>query len=239
MGAASGLLATLLFLIAAVIFLGTDPSGTPSLPNVAGAQFFPDYLQANLSQIRVIVLLQTLGIALFLWFLASFWRTLHDAEGSSSRGATAALVGGVASSVLTLAGLALLATAGLSTSPVQADVVPVLFVASAVLIALGMGVSSVFLFAVAKVIHETGAFPRWLAWLAFTAGLLAVCGFMTPFFGANVLNAATGLLGRWAGETAFVIWLGAASTLMILAQRRATGPGEQPATDPAAGGGVA
>ena len=43
---------------------------------------------------------------------------------------------------------------------------------------------------------------------------------MTPFFEANVLNAATGALGRWAGSVAFVIWLGLASAAMTLAQRR-------------------
>ncbi len=220
MGAASGLLATLLFVIAFVVFLSTDPGGSPALPNVAKAEFAPSYLEANLSEVRVIILLQALGLALFLWFLAALWRTLREAEGSASRGATAALAGGIAGSGLTLTGLALLATAGLSTSSLQAEVVPALYVASSILAALGMGVSSVFFFAVSKVILQTGALGRWLGILAFIAGLLAVCGFMTPFFGANLLNAATGALGHWAGTAAFVIWLGLASGSMTLAQRR-------------------
>lgn len=237
MGAAAGLLATLLLLIAFVISLAIGPGGDPSLPNVNDAQFYPAFLQANLSTIRAVMLLQSLGLALFLWFLAALWRNLREAEGPDSRGATAALAGGVGGSVLMLSGIALLATAGLSTSPAQADVVPALYVASALLTALGMGVFSVFFFAVAKVIHETGALNRWLGRLAFLAGLISVCGFMTPFFGANLLNAATGLFGHWLGVGVLVVWLGIASLALTLAQRR--GGNEQlsgPASTMAGGG---
>lgn len=219
MGAAAGLLATLLFVIAFVVFLGTDPGGDPSLPNVAKAELAPAYLAQNLTEVRVVVLLSVLGVALFLWFLASLWTVLRDAEDGASRGATAALAGGVAGSGLVLAGLAMVAATGLSTSPAQADAVPALYTAAALLNSLGIGVLSIFFFAVAKVILHTGALGRWLGMLAFVAGLLAVCGFMTPFFGANVLNAATGALGRWAGTVAFVVWLGLASGAMTLAQR--------------------
>jgi len=52
MGAAAGLLATLLLLIALIISLAIGPGGDPSLPNVNDAQFFPAFLQANLSTIR-------------------------------------------------------------------------------------------------------------------------------------------------------------------------------------------
>ncbi len=234
MGAASGLLATLLFVAALIVFLSTSPGGSPSMPNINQAQFSPDYLQANLSQIRVVVLLGTLGIALFLWFLASLWRSLREAEGESSRGATAALAGGVAGSGLNLVGFALLATAGLSTSPAQADVVPALYVASSLMMALGMGISSIFFFAVSKVIFQTGALGKWLGVLAFIAGLLAVCGFMTPFFGANLLNAATGALGHWAGTAAFVIWLGLASATMVRTQRHGDHAGAAVKSAPAA-----
>jgi hypothetical protein len=61
---------------------------------------------------------------------------------------------------------------------------------------------------------------KWLGVLAIIAGLLSVCGFMTPFFEVNVLNAATGALGRWAWSVAFVVWLLLASGTMTLAQHR-------------------
>lgn len=222
MGAASGLLATLLFVIALIVLLGTGPGGDPALPNVKHAEFAPTFLAANLSEIRVVILLTILGLALFLWFLASLWTTLTDVEDGASRGATAALVGGVASAGLEIGGMALLATAGLSTSAAQASVVPALYTASSLLVAFGIGVSSIFFFAVSKVILGSGVLGRWLGVLGFIAGLLAVCGFMTPFFEANVLNAATGALGRWTGTIAFVVWLGLASGAMTVAQRRRT-----------------
>jgi hypothetical protein len=220
MGAASGLLATLLLVIAFIVFLGTSPGGDPSLPNIAQADTAPAFLAAHLTAIRVVVLLNGLGIVVFLWFLASLWTTLSEAEGDGGRGSTAAVIGGVAGSVLVLAGLALIATAGLSTSPDQADNVGTLYTASALVIALGGGVFSIFFFGVAKVILQTGALGRWLGVLAIIAALFSVCGFMTPFFQANVLNAATGALGHWAWTVAFVVWLLLASGAMTLAQRR-------------------
>jgi hypothetical protein len=222
LGAASGLLATVLFVAAAIVFLaGADPTGDPALPNIKHAELSPAYLASYLSQIRAVVLLESLGLALFLWFLGSLWTTLRDAEGDNGRGSTLVLVGGVAGAVLVLAGLALTATAGLSTSSAQADSVATLYTASSLLIALGGGVLSIFFFGASKVILQTGALGRWLGILAFVAGLLSVCGFMTPFFAANVLNAATGALGRWGWTVAFVVWLGSASLSMTLAQRRA------------------
>ncbi len=222
LGAASGLLATLLFLVAFVIFLGTSPGGDPALPNISHADTASSYLAANLSAIRVVVLLDDLGIALFLWFLASLWRTLRQAEGEPGRGSMVAVIGAAAGSVLVLAGLALIAAAGLSTSPAQAESVGTLYTASSLLITLGGGLSSLFFFGAGKVILQTGVLGRWLGVLAVVAALLSVCGFMTPFFAANVLNAGTGALGRWAPSVAFVVWLGLASATMTLAQRRAS-----------------
>ena len=243
LGAASGLLATLLFVIAFIVFLGTSPGGDPSLPNIAQADTAPGFLAAHLTAIRVVVLLNGLGIALFLWFLGSLWTTLSEAEGEVGRGSTVAVIGGVAGSVLVLAGLALIATAGLSTSSDQADNVGTLYTASALLVALGGGVLSVFFFGVAKVILQTDALGRWLGILAFIAGLVSVFGFMTPFFQANILNAATGALGHWAWSLAFVVWLFLASAAMTLEQRRLTRDdkptsGAVRAAEPPAGGGV-
>ncbi len=230
LGAASGLLATLLFAIAFVVFLGTSPGGDPALPNISHADAAPSYLAAHLSAIRVVVLLNDLGIALFLWFLVSLWTTLRQAEGDPGRGSTAAVIGGASGSVLVLAGLALIAAAGLSTSPAQAESVGTLYTASSLLIALGGALFSLFFFGAAKVILHTGVLGRWLGVLAVIAALLSVCGFMTPFFAANVLNAGTGALGRWAPSVAFVVWLGLASAAMTLAQRRTSA--DRPASTP-------
>ncbi len=78
LGAASGLLATLLFVVAFVVFIGTSPGGDPVLPNIRDAEAAPAFLAAHLSAIRVVVLLNGLGIALFLWFLGSLWTVLRE-----------------------------------------------------------------------------------------------------------------------------------------------------------------
>jgi len=63
MGAASELLATLLFVVAFVV-IATSPGSDPEFPNVNTAQFTPAYLTEHLNQIRAVTLLTVLGIAL-------------------------------------------------------------------------------------------------------------------------------------------------------------------------------
>jgi hypothetical protein len=60
-------LATLLFVVALIVFLGTSPGGDPAL-----------------SEIRVVILLSVLGTALFLWFLATLWMALRDVAPAAS-----------------------------------------------------------------------------------------------------------------------------------------------------------
>jgi hypothetical protein len=81
MGAASGLLAALLFVGAFIVFLTTTPTGTPSLPAVQNAQLAPEYIAANLNPYRIQLLLMCLGIVMFLWFVGSLWVTLLAAVG--------------------------------------------------------------------------------------------------------------------------------------------------------------
>ncbi len=97
---------------------------------------------------------------------------------------------------------------------------PTLYTAASLLIALSGGLLSIFFFGVAKVVFATRVLPKSLGVLAVVAALLSVCGFMTPFFEANVLNAANGALGRIAWDVAFVVWLGVASAVMTMRQRR-------------------
>ncbi|MFF9407971.1 hypothetical protein ACF1B0_20955 [Streptomyces anandii] len=219
-GAGIGLLAALLFLVAFLFFLTTSPTGSPGLPDVGDARFAPAYFAENLDAVRISTLLTAVGVTLFLWFLAHLWARLRPAEPAPGQDSMVVLIGGVAGSVLVLAGLALTATSGLSTTTDQAVNVSTLYVASALLTALGGAVFSIFFFGVAKVILRTGAMARWLGWLAVLAALLCACAVMTPFFTANILNAATGALGRWCWTAALFVWLLLASGAMALGERR-------------------
>ena len=86
-GAGSGLLATLAFIVSLIITLTTDPTGTPPLPALDNAEAAPAYIAANLNAFRLELLLLTLGTLLFLWFLASLSVSLRQAEGEPARGA--------------------------------------------------------------------------------------------------------------------------------------------------------
>ena len=219
-GAASGVLMTVMFLVALAVFLTTSPAGSPALPSVGDAQLAPAFLAAHLTSVRLVLLFMTLGIALFLWFLGSLWAILREAEGVPGRGSAVAMAGAIAGAALMVVGLGLGFVAGLSTSPAQAQSVPTLFVGSAVLFALGGGVLSLFFFGVARVILLTGVLGRWLGVLAFVAGLLAVLAFLSPFFTTGALNAATGAIGVWTWLSGFVLWVFLTSLAMMLRQRR-------------------
>ncbi|MFJ8207713.1 hypothetical protein [Streptomyces sp. NPDC096033] len=208
--------------MAFLVFLTTSPTGSPGLPDVADARFAPAYFAENLDAIRISTLLTAVGTTVFLWFLAHLWAVLRAAEPAPAQGSVTVLVGGVAGSVLVLAGLALAATSGLSTTTDQALNVSTLYVAAALLTAFGGGVYAVFFLGVAKVIFRTGVMAKWLGWLAVVAALLCACAFMTPFFTANVLNAATGVLGRWCWTAAVVVWLFLAGGAMAFGERRQT-----------------
>lgn len=219
-GGASGLLAAVMFVLAFVMFLKADPGGVTPYPSIENAQTVNDFFSQHVNAVRFQVLFNTLGIALFLWFLGPLWEVLREAEGETARGATAALVAAGAGSALMLVGLALTYSVLLTTSPVQAGAVPALFTGSAVLFALGGGVLSLFFFAVAKVILHTGVMGRWLGWLALIAAVLSVLAFISPFWVSGVLNPATGALGLWAWWAAFVVWVLLASLVLIFKQRR-------------------
>ncbi|MCZ7456278.1 hypothetical protein [Streptomyces sp. WMMC940] len=220
LGAAIGLLAVVMFVLAFIMFMQTDPSGGTPYPSIENAQTVNDFYSQNVNAVRLQMLFTTLGIALFLWFLGPLWRVLREAEDGSARGTTVALVGAGVGSALMLVGLALTYAVLLTTSPAQAAAVPAFFTVSAVLFALGGGVLSLFFFAVGKVILHTGVMGRWLGWLALLAAVLSVLAFISPFWVSGILNPATGALGLWAWWTAFVVWLLLASSILALQEYR-------------------
>lgn len=173
MGAGSGLLAAALFVAAFIVFTSTSPTGSPPLPSIQNAEQAPAFLAAHLSTVRIELLLLTLGIVLFLWFVGSLWSSLREAEGDPALGAMLAVVGASVGAALMLVGVVLSFASGLSTSPAQAQGVPTLYTASALLFAFGGGALSIFFFAVGKVIVGTAVMGRWLGWLALLGGVLA------------------------------------------------------------------
>ena len=220
MGAASGLLATVMFVLAFVVFMATDPTGATPYPSINNAQQAPAYLALYLTRYRLELLFISLGVVLFLWFVGSLHVALKKAEGDPARGSTLAVTAAGVGAGLMLVSLVLGFTSGLSTSASQASAVPTLYTAAALLFAFGGGVLALFFFAVAKVVLQAHAMARWLGVLAFIAAFLCLLAFLTPFFDTGVFNAATGALGLWTWYTAFVVWVFLASVMLTVTERR-------------------
>ncbi len=228
MGAASGLLAALSFVLAFAALMSTDPTGSPPLPAVQNAEQAPAYIAANLNVYRLELLFISLGVVFFLWFMGSLWVRFKSAEGDPGRASMLVVIGASVGAAMMLVGLVLGFTSGLSTSSLQADTVPSLYTAGALLFAFGGGALALFFFGVAKVILGTEAMARWLGVFAFIAALLCVFAFVTPFFDSGVMNAATGALGRWAWYAAFVVWVFLASLMLTIDERRLSKAAESP-----------
>ena len=240
MGAASGLFAVLLFVAAFIIFLNTDPSGgnTPRLPNIANAQAAPAFFADHLNGIRAQVMLNSIGIVFFLWFLGTLWGVLRSAEGGPARGSAIASAGALVGVALTLVGLMLTGTSTLTTSLAQAQTVPTLYVAGALSFAFGGAAFTIFFLGVAEVSLRAGGLPKWLGILALLAAVASVFGFVTPYARTGIFNPATGGLGFYAHYLAFVVWVFLASVVLALAQRRrkrAAGTPPPPTPDAQAG----
>src|SRR5215831_15856118 len=144
MGAASGLLATVMFVLAFVVFMATDPTGATPYPSVNNAQQAPAYLALYLTRYRLELLFISLGVVLFLWFVGSLHVALKKAEGDPARGSTLAVTAAGVGAGLMLVSLVLGFASGLSTSASQASAVPTLYTAAALLFAFGGGVLALF-----------------------------------------------------------------------------------------------
>lgn len=222
MGAASGLFASLLFLAALVIFLKTDPSGgnTPRLPNVGNAEAASAFVASHLNGIKAQVMLNGLGLTVFIWFLGTIWSALRAAESGSARGSAVASAGAITGVGLTLVGLVLTGTSTLATTVTQAENVATLYTSAALALAFGGGAFAVFFLGVAEVSLRAGGLPRWLGWLALPAAAVSIFGFVTPYAQTGIFNPATGALGFYGHYVAFVVWVFLAGLSLTLKQHR-------------------
>lgn len=224
MGAASALFAVLLFAAAGLIFLNTDPSGgnTPRLPNIGNAEAMPAFVADHLNGIRAQVMLNGIGLVVFLGFLGTLFSVLRGAEGERgpARGAAMASAGAIVGVALTLVGLVLTGTATMATTLEQGQTVPILYMAASLTYAFGGGAFAVFYLGVAEVTLRAGGLPKWLGWVSLLAAAISIFGFVTPYAQSGVFNAATGALGFYGHYVTFVVWLLLAGVSLTLAQHR-------------------
>lgn len=211
-GAASGLAAVALFLAGFVVFLSQDPTGAPAIPDIKDADRYGLYLQEHKDSIKVELLLNSIGVVLFLWFIGNLWAHLRAAEGGPARVSAIASAGGIAGAIALLMGTVFGASAVVSPSVVEANE---LYVLAAMSIGLGGAAFTVFFAAVARVILETGALPRLVGVLAAVAAVTSAIGFVAIFADEGIFNAATGAFGFWVRFGAFGVWLAVASAALV------------------------
>jgi hypothetical protein len=209
-GAASGLLAAALFAVSFIIFLGNDPGDVPDLKHAAAATgFVTDHKEA----IRAELLLNSIAIIAFLWFLGSLWSTYRAAEGGPARVSAIASAGGIVGAAMVLLGFVFQAAAALRPAAVD---IPEMYILSSLAIGLGGAAFTVFFLASAKVILRAGAMASVLGLLAVVAGVASALGFVTIFADDGLFNAATGAFGFWIRYASFVVWVFLASIALTV-----------------------
>jgi hypothetical protein len=211
MGAATGLVAALLFGISFVIGLSPEP---PAMDDSAVA--VATYVAQNQDAIQVEVLLNTLAMLAFLWFLGSVRAGLRGAEGGAGRVSGIASGGGLVGASFIILAQVFAATAALRPDETDPVITRTLVDLQALSIGLGAAAFAVFFFAVAAAALLDGGLAKVLGWLAVLAGAAAAVGVATIFSTEGVF-AADGAFGFWVRYAAFVAWVAVASVLLVLA----------------------
>jgi hypothetical protein len=213
LGAASGLIAAVLFGISFIIGI------SPSPPDMdAPAQEVADFVNTNHEALRVGYLLNTLAMLFFLWFLGSVRAGLRTSEGGAGRVSAIASGGGLVGAGFVILAQVFGATATLraqeATQVVDPEITRTLIDLQLLSIGLGAAAFAVFFGAVAVAVLYEGGLPDWLGWLAGVAYVAALIGVVTIFTDSGVF-AADGAFGFWARYAVFVVWIALASIALV------------------------
>ena len=215
-GAASGLVTAILFGVSFVIGLSPEP---PDMSDSAVG--VATYVSQNQDALRVEVLLNTLAMFAFLWFLGSVRAGLRGAEGGAGRVSGIASGGGIVGATFVILANVFTAVAALRPGETDPGITRALIDLQAISIGLGAAAFAVFFFAVAAAALYDGGLARVTGLLAAVAGLAALVGVVTIFTTDGVF-AADGAFGLWVRYAAFVAWVAVASVLLLLDPPRAT-----------------
>jgi len=210
LGAASGLVVAVLFGISFVIGLSPEP------PNMSdSAVSVATYVSQNQDALRVEILLNTLAMFAFLWFLGSVRAGLRGAERGAGRVSGIASGGGIVGATFVIAANVFAAVAALRPGETDPGITRALVDLQAISIGLGAAAFAVFFFAVAAASLYDGGLPRVAGLLAAVAGVAALVGVVTIFTTDSVF-AADGAFGFWVRYAAFVAWVAVASVLLLM-----------------------
>jgi hypothetical protein len=209
LGAAAGLLTAVLFGVSFVIGLKPNP------PNLdAGAAPIAAFVSNNQDALRVQVLLNTVAMLSFLWFLGSVRAGLRTAEGGAGRVSAIASGGGLVGAAFVLLAQVFAAAAALNPLDIGPRITLALIDLEALSVGIGASAFAVFFLAVAGATLLDGGLPKWLGWLSIIAALSAALGVVTGFSNHGIF-AADGAFGFWVRYAVFVVWVAITSVVLI------------------------
>ncbi len=208
-GAATGLIAVILLLIGFAVV-------TPSPPDVsAPAAEYTKYFTDHQDGVRAGVLIVSVGLFFFVWFLGSLSDTLRVSAGGP-RLPTVAFAGGVVATVALALTLALVAAAAFRPAETSPELTRALNDAALMIAAPAAGGAVALFAATGLVILRSNALPEWLGWLcAVTAVGQALA--LGVIFTQDGAFAADGVLGLIVPVVTFAVTIAALSiTIMRL-----------------------
>ena len=209
LAASSGLIAALLFGIAFVIGISPEP---PDFDASAGE--VASFVSANQDALRVEILLNTLAVFAFLWFLGTVRAGLRGSESGAGRVTGIASAGGIVGSTFLIAAGVFAAVATLRPDETDAGITRALVDLQYLSIGLGASAFVVFFLAIAVLAFWDGALPSWMGGLSLLAAITSAIGVVT-IFSTDGIFAADGALGFWARYAVFVGWTAIASIGML------------------------
>jgi hypothetical protein len=226
-GPASGIVFVLLFV--AGLFFGSPPDfGAP-------AEEVSRYYVEDQKAIQTTVVLFTVGLFFFLWFLASVRGVLRAAEGDTGRLSAVVFGGGLVTVATFIVTLTFVAGAAFRPAETPPEITRTLDDLSFLAFAPGACGVVAFFAATAALTLRTKVLPAWLGWLAvvpaisnaFSVG--AVFTDSGPFSGDGIFS--------YLGFFSFLVWILGASIVLVrsagarpAAEIGATGGGRAGAT---------
>ena len=210
LGAATGLVTVALLGISFIIGLSPKPPdlNAPVAPVAA-------FMAQNKDALRVEVLLNSLAMLFFLWFLGSVRAGLRGAEGGAGRVSGIASGGALVGVAFVLLANVFIAAAILHPGLVAPGITHTLVDLSILSLGIGASAFAVFFIAVAVATMFDGGLSDLVCWLAMLAGLVIAVGLVSVFSDSGIF-AGDGAFGYWARYGAFVVWTAVASVSLIV-----------------------
>src|SRR5687768_15492212 len=201
LGAGTGIIAALLLGVSFVIGLSPNP---PDLD--AGPLQVARYVALNEDALQVQVLLNSLAMLFFLWFLGSVRANARTAEGGAGRVSAISSGGALVGAGFVLLANVFVGTAAYRPLETPPEITRTLIDLSTISLGIGAAAFAVFFLAVGVVSVLDGGLPKALGWFAVAAAAAAVIGVVTIFTTTGVF-AGDGAFGYWLRYAAFTLWV--------------------------------